>query len=624
MRIMKNYSLLQASRLLPTLAILALGTCPFGACSSTERSDLLLVNVDLNDVPTTTSMKFSVTDAAGTTSLKDQTVPTPTLTAGIAKIALTQTDSMTGSVQVQVTALDSSNTVLGLGTGGPVTIVPGKNAGPVEVVVKKSGPGSDGGVSDASAPDLGAPDLAGQESGTQSDATPTNPETDPGVKSDTQPSPDTQDSGTATPDSATPDSATPDSATPDSATPDTKPPVDVPDTATTSETGPQPDTATDQATTPADGAPDTTPDTNRDAAGTILTALNSCKRYIHYPNSPATCAAGSNQASVIVNSVAFTPDGNYLATAANNSWVKLWKVVDTGLVDTQVVFVGSNFRVTTSISPDGSTLAMGNQNGDIVLYDLNVAIDSGAVSQTGTLLISKLSSIPDGTITYTKFTTDGKQLIAMYPSQSSMSDALIVVWDLNTFLPLRQFKRDWQDTPLAVSNSASTGPIWVASALPSSVTTDAGSNDITTVTLEDVSTTGGTKPTFTVPGNVNKIAWPADVKTLAVGTDEGEVGQWDLSNLSNIQRLGSPLVQATSGGSSDSVYGLAYSRDGAFLAVGSWIYGGASTLRVANLQSRAVINRQMDFEPRTFAFHPDGTTWAYGLGGCGYVYFCKN
>jgi WD40 repeat protein len=588
------------------------------------------VNVDLNDlndVHSTKSMKFLVTDEAGA-SLKEQTVPTPTLTAGIAKIALTQTDNMTGSVVVQVTALDGSNTVLGLGTSA-VTIVRGKNAGPVVVVVKKSGPGSDGGVSDASAPDLGAPDLAGLESGTQPDATPTNPETDPGVKSDTQPSPDTQDSSTATPDSATPDSATPDSATPDSATPDsatpdTKPPVDVRDTATTTETGPQPDTATDQANNPADGAPDTTPDTNRDAAGTILTALNSCKRYIHYPNSPATCAAGSNQESVIVNSVAFTPDGNYLATAANNSWVKLWKVVDTGLVDTQVVFVGSNFKVTASISPDGSTLAMGNQNGDIVLYDLHVAIDSGAVSQTGTLLASKLSSTPDGTITYTKFTTDGKQLIAMYPSQSSMSDALIVVWDLNTFLPLRQFKRDWQDTPLAVSNSASAGPIWVASALPSSVTTDAGTNDITTVTLEDVSTTGGTKPTFTVPGEVYRIAWPADVKTLAVGTYEGEVGQWDLSNLSNIQRLGSPLVPATSGGSSDSIYGLAYSRDGAFLAVGSWIYAGTSTLRVANLQSRAVVNRQMDFEPRTFAFHPDGTTWAYGLGGCGYVYFCKN
>ena len=205
-----------------------------------------------------------------------------------------------------------------------------------------------------------------------------------------------------------------------------------------------------------------------------------------------------------------------------------------------------------------------------------------------------------------------------------MNDALIAVWDLTTQLPLRQIKRTYKDVPRAVSNSPSTGPIWVASSLPESMTGDGGSYYQTTITLEDVSATGGAKPAFVVPGEVNKIAWSADYRTLAIGTDEGEVSLWDISNKADIQRLGSPLVSAASNGTSDGVYGLSYTPDGTQLAIGSWIYNGPSTLRVANLQTKAVIQRQMDYEPRAFAFHPDGTTWAIGLGGCGYVLYCKN
>jgi hypothetical protein len=102
------------------------------------------------------------------------------------------------------------------------------------------------------------------------------------------------------------------------------------------------------------------------------------------------------------------------------------------------------------------------------------------------------------------------------------------------------------------------------------------------------------------------------------------VGLWDISVKSNIQRLGSPLVPANTGGSADSILGLAYSRDGAFLVAGSWVYNGPSSLRVVNLQSRVVTQRQYDYEPRAFGFAPDGSTWAFGLGGCGYVYYCKN
>jgi WD40 repeat protein len=589
------------------------------ACSAKERSDLLLVNVDLTAVPTTKSMKFSVTSSETQAVLKEQTLATPNLSAGIAKLALTQTDSMNGSVLVTVTALDG-NVELGQGTGDPVSVTRGKNAGPVTVTVKAKALASDGGVGDAGADtvgadaqDLGVPDLAGLELGTQADGVSTNkdtyPETDPGVKPDGQLGPDVQTDDTAQTDA--PGSADAADALNDG------PATEIP----------QRDLAIETTIVLADAATDAIPDAAPDAGGTILTTLNDCKLYVHYPNSPATCASGSDQERTMVTTVAFTPDGKYLVSGGSNTWVKLWKITDTGLEDTQVVFVGKDSQVTATISPDGNTLALGNSSGDIALYDLKAAIDSGTVTKTSTLSATNLSSTPDGQEDiHTNFTTDGKQLIAMYPSDSSSTDALVAVWDLATLLPIRQFSRNGADMPLAVSNSSSTGPIWVASASTASVDTDAGSSNLTTVTLEDISTSGGAKITFMVPGQAYRIAWSADYKTLAIGTQEGEVGLWDVSNKSNIQRLGSPLIQASSGsnGNADSIYALAYSRDGAFVTAGSWIYHGISKLSVVNLQTRGITIRQLDYEPRSFAFHPDGKTWAYGLGGCGYVYFCKN
>jgi WD40 repeat protein len=577
---------LKSWSLLPALLAFLLG-----ACSSSERSDLILVTADLAEVPSAKSLKVAILDANSASVWKEQVTDVPTLSGTLAKIALSQTAGMT-SVVVRVQAF-AGEQLLGEGTQGPILITSGQNAGPVLVVIKAGASGPDGGSSDTlPARDSGAPDSSLRpDSGAAEDAGASRPD---GARLDGAGSVDT---GSARLDSA----------------------IGQPDTGT--DLGPLPvDAAVDRP--PVDtAAPDTSPDTT---PGTLLTALNGCKTYVHYPDSPAVCESGSNQEDVIVSTVVFTPDGKYLVTAANNTWVKLWKVVDTGLEDTNVVFVGTGFRVSASISPDGNTLALGNQNGNIFLYDLKAAIESGTVSQTGTLSTSSLTNKPDGYATKTLFTTDGKQLVAMYPSTASWDDALTVVWDLTTRLPIREITRDWQDDPMAVYPAPSTGPLWLASALAVSMSGDGGSYYQTTVTLENLADPAAAKPSFTVPGEVYKIAWSSDAKTLAIGTNEGEVGLWDLTNLSNIQRLGSPLVPATATGSADSVYGLAFSRDDGFLAMGTWIYRGPSTLRLANLKTKAITARQQNYEPRAFGFHPDGQTWAIGLGGCGHVLFCRN
>jgi WD40 repeat protein len=198
---------------------------------------------------------------------------------------------------------------------------------------------------------------------------------------------------------------------------------------------------------------------------------------------------------------------------------------------------------------------------------------------------------------------------------------MVAVWDLTTRTVLREFDHDYPTEIFNVAEAPSTGPIWVVLGKADSVSTDGGSHYETTVTLLDASGTTTVKPTFVLTGELYKARISADGLTLATGTNEGEVSLWDLSNKGSIQRNGSPYVEA--GTRNDSIYGLGYSRDGQFLAVGSWIFYGPSSLRIVNLKTRAVTQRQVDFEPASFGFAPNNTTWAYGLGGCGAVYFCK-
>lgn len=577
------------------------------ACSSKERNDLILIDVDLTEVPTTQSMEMAVLSASNSALLLQQTVPTPTLAGGIAKIGLTQPAGLTGSISVYVTAKDASGVVLGEGASeAAVLVTSGQNVGPISVKVRSSsGDLPDGGPPGPETPDGSTPDSLGSETGTPSDGQSPSPDAGPDGGRDGQPLLPEAGGGADAAD-----------APPDALSPaDVLPPTDAVPTDTVL---PPRDAPEDADVGSGDGPVDAAPQ----EAGTILSTMNACTKYVHYPDSPATCASGSMQEDIMINTVAITPDGKYVVTAGNNSWVKLWKVVDTGLEDTQMVIVGDDYSLTAAISPDGNVLSVVNPGGNVVLYDMQSLIQ-GAAREIGKLDVTKLAAKTYRYTTNSTFTTDGKQLVVNYPTNSSLSDdkTIIAVWDLTTFTLLREFDFDYPTWPLGVARAASTGPLWVVVGVTESVADDAGSHKQSTVTLVDASGYSTARPSFVADGDVYRATFTADLRTLAIGTAEGEVSLWDLTNMGNIQRYGSPLV---AGGTDDTVYGLAYTPDDRFLAVGSWIWGGASTLRVIEPQSRAVYKRSIEFEPRTFSFAADGTSWAYGLGGCGFFYYCQN
>jgi len=179
---------------------------------------------------------------------------------------------------------------------------------------------------------------------------------------------------------------------------------------------------------------------------------------------------------------------------------------------------------------------------------------------------------------------------------------------------------DYSDEPMAILPGAYTDSMWVASS--AIVTTDAG-DDESVVTLVDLATPAPrSKAQFTVPGDINVIAFSPDGTTLAIATDQGEVGLWDITTKSSITRLGSPLIAASS--AANSAYSLAYTADGKYLAMGTGDLFGSSTVRLQSLQPRMSLQKTIDYIPWSLAFSPDGQALAIGERDLGVILYCKN
>jgi WD40 repeat protein len=292
------------------------------------------------------------------------------------------------------------------------------------------------------------------------------------------------------------------------------------------------------------------------------------------------------------------------------------------LEDTNIIIVGDDFWMTATVSPQGDLLAVPNPRGDIVLYDMAKTLAYNAGVEAFTLPASKLANIPDIDYNQAFFTSDQKQLVVIYSAANSrMKDGgSVAVWDLATRSVVHETAFDSDTVAYTVSNSSSTGPLWTVMGKTESTSDDAGHSYKTTVWLVDALGVNTSKPTFVVPDSLLRATFSADNRTLALGTTEGDLEIWDLSTLTNIQRIGSPLIQ---GGSYAGVYGIGFTPDGQFMTAGTWKDIGVSNLYVFNLKTAAILKRTIEYEPRSFGFGADGTSWAYGLGGCGYLYFCK-
>jgi len=311
-----------------------------------------------------------------------------------------------------------------------------------------------------------------------------------------------------------------------------------------------------------------------------------------------------------VDGLAFSPDGQLLATASADNSIRLWDIRSNRELRTLVGHVTGVKGV--AFSPDGRLLASGSIDGTIKLWDVSTGEELRSTSGNGS--ITALSFSSDGrslaignvertirlfdaangdllhtltghsaTITTLAFSPDNKTLA------SGSADKTISVWDVRTGTNSRTLSHSGKISAIVFSNnnkvaaSASidgTIKIWQPGAWreqrsikgPEGVLALAFSSDLTSVvaaTADNMITrwsvlTGREGIRVAAPGGSNvlqaiSMAFSPDARRLAVSTGDKTV---QIRNAETGQELGTLSTH------SYGVYAATFSRDGKWFASG--------------------------------------------------------
>ncbi|MCZ4125140.1 nSTAND1 domain-containing NTPase [Streptomyces sp. H39-S7] len=348
------------------------------------------------------------------------------------------------------------------------------------------------------------------------------------------------------------------------------------------------------------------PDGNTLATGTVYE--NTVRLWdVRDPVRPRTLVPRLPMDSAVdsVLSVAFSPDGRTLAVAGHtgdhrrDSWagggfVDLWNVTDPEHPSALGRPVSTDLTSVTSVafSPDGRTLAAGNQNGTVSLWSTT---DRNRPTPLGPPMTG-----PGGSVLSVRFGPDGHTLAV------GGRDGTVALW--NTAEP-------GHPVPLGQPLTGPRGPVHAMAFSPDGRTLAAAGDDRSgTIQLWDVTKPGAPQPMASGidadTRSVWSLAFAADSRTLAVGGDvsNGKVGVWRVSD-SRLVRLGRPLGQPD--GTSAA---LTFSPDGHTLAVGN----STGTVTLWNMTdphhpvSRGKPLAVAAGPVTSVAFSPDGRTLAVG------------
>jgi tetratricopeptide (TPR) repeat protein len=261
-----------------------------------------------------------------------------------------------------------------------------------------------------------------------------------------------------------------------------------------------------------------------------------------------------------VRSVAFSPDGKYLAAGLLNGEVKFWEVCG-GL---SVMSLSGHVASVNSVvfSPDGQWLASGSRDKTIKIWDA----ESGGEFQNLTGHAAEVRSVA--------FSPDGNWLI------SGSHDRTVRMWRVLTGRPVQVLA---EHKHFVTSVAFSPNGSWIASASLDK-----------TIRIWDP-TTGTAVRTLTGHARgVESLTFSPDGRLLASGGNDRLVKIWDL-------REGK---SRTLGALSSDVTSLAFSPDGKLLAAGCL----GKTMRVWRLAEGELVEtvRVPQISYNSVAFSPEG------------------
>ncbi|WPJ63259.1 hypothetical protein SMAC4_13631 [Sordaria macrospora] len=268
-----------------------------------------------------------------------------------------------------------------------------------------------------------------------------------------------------------------------------------------------------------------------------------------------------------VDSVAFSPDGQRLASGSWDGTIKIWDPASGSCLQT---LKGHRSPVTSvAFSPDGQRLASGSWDGTIKIWDPA----SGSCLQT--------LKGHSGAVSSVAFSPDGQRLA------SGSWDETIKIWDPASGSCLQTLK------------GHSNGVNSVAFS-PDGQRLASGSWD-GTIKIWDPASGSCLQTLKGHSGAVNSVAFSPDGQRLASGSWDETIKIWDPASGSCLQTLK---------GHSNWVSSVAFSPDGQRLASGSW----DETIKIWDPASGSCLQTLKGHSSRvsSVAFSPDGQRLASG------------
>jgi WD40 repeat protein len=270
-----------------------------------------------------------------------------------------------------------------------------------------------------------------------------------------------------------------------------------------------------------------------------------------------------------VNSIAFSPDGRFIASGSDSGTIQMWDVQTGQIVTTFVGLTNTVFSV--AFSPNGRILASGSWDGTIRLWDLQTAQS-----------IFTLKSL--GPVSSVAFSPSGDSIV------SSSWNSKVQLWDAHT----GQIITTFEDNPHGLTRNAVVGPSGGVFA----------SGDIidSKVRLWNVYTRQVIGTFIGHTGSVISLAFSPNGRILASGSDDNTIRLW------NVQTKQSSM---TLQGTTDGVSSIAFSPDGSILVSGGW----DNAVRLWNVrtgQALAVLDANNVGRMCCVAFSPTGKLMASG------------